>query len=93
MHASSVPLTVSTRALARVITHLHDGAVGVAVADTAPISVWRCRVHVGLVAGECWHGTCPLCRRTVTAFDHSADEAEANVRQHIRTMHSDEVVQ
>jgi hypothetical protein len=94
MPASSVRLTVSTRALAPATIHLHEhGVAGVVVANTVRISVWRCRVHVRLVAGECWHGTCPLCGRTVTAFDYTYEEAEANVMQHVRTVHSDEVVQ
>lgn len=51
------------------------------------VKTWRCRTHVGLVAG-CWHGSCRVCGKGVTAFDFSEREAAAIVRLHVESAHA-----
>jgi hypothetical protein len=53
------------------------------------VSVFRCRnaTHQELFHGECWHGSCPICHKGVTAFDFSAADAQKMVDAHIEREH------
>jgi hypothetical protein len=54
------------------------------------VSAYRCRnrIHNELFHGWCWHGTCPVCRRGVTAFDFTEEDAEQAIAHHIEREHA-----
>jgi hypothetical protein len=50
---------------------------------------YRCRnrIHQELFHAACWHGTCPICRQGVTAFDFSESDAQEAIDRHIKENH------
>jgi len=60
-------------------------AVGGPPVDGPGTVVWQCRNPVH--PQPCWHGRCPTCRKGVTAFDHTSDDAMAIVAAHALKVH------